>query len=373
MKVLMLSPLPPPVGGIASWTVNVLQHYKNQDSITIEHQNTAIKYRKITDVGFFSRLYSGCRDGIGLILNLFNNLFIIKPDIVHLTSSGSLGLLRDFVIVLISKSFSVPLVVHYRFGRIPELKKLNNWEWKILKVVTSLCDATLVLDEKSKVVLKASGFNSIYKIPNPISAEVESYLTLNPFIEVKPLSSKNKVIFVGHVVLNKGVNELVTACSKLSNIDELTFIGPCELDMQKRLSDVALKLNLNLKFTGALNKEDVLREMSESTLLALPSYTEGFPNVIIEAMAMKCTVIATNVGAIPEMLDIETDSPAGLVVEPKDIEALSEAINLIIAEKALAHKLKNNAFIKVNEKYTLKSVCSEYEVVWLTILNSSNR
>lgn len=373
MKVLILSPLPPPVGGIASWTVNVLQHYKNQDLIIIEHLNTAIKYRKITDTGFFSRLYSGCRGGVSLIFSLVNKLLTTKPDIIHFTSSGSLGLFRELVIVLISKLFSVSVVVHYRFGRISEIEKLNNWEWKLLKVVTSLCNATLVLDEESSVVLKANGFNFVYKIPNPISSEVESYLALNPLLKTNLPATKKKVIFVGHVVASKGVEELVAACSALSNIDELIFIGPVEEVMQGSLSRNSLQSDFILTFTGALNKENVLRGMSEATVLALPSYTEGFPNVIIEAMAMKCPVVATNVGAIPEMLDIGTENPSGIVVEPKDIEALSGAISSIITDQSLANDLKHNAFIKVNEKYTLKSVCSEYERVWHAILKSSNR
>ena len=366
MKVLLLSPLPPPVGGIASWTVNILRYYSDSANNLTElvHQNTAMRHRGITKKGIFSRLYSGIIDSLRIACGFFINYFKYKPDVIHVTSSASLAVFKDIIIAVLAKLFRVPMVIHYHFGRIPEIIDNNSWEWKILKIVTSLCSATIVLDEKSYISLKESGAKTVYIIPNPISAEIEQFFLKDTGYANTTINSKINIIFVGHIVINKGVLELVQACAQFNNIHELTLIGPYEKDTKQDLLEIAKNSNFLLNFTGVLDKETVLKKMSEASFLVLPSYTEGFPNVLLEAMAMKCPIIATDVGAISDMLDVNTPNPAGLVVEPKDVQALIEAMSKIMSDHSLSETLKQNAFIKVNEKYTLKNVCAQYEIVW---------
>lgn len=364
MKILLLSPLPPPVGGIASWTVNILEYYKVTKNIEIIHQNTAIKYRGITKLDFMSRLISGLKNGFRTIAYFFKSLRSFNPDVIHATSSGSMGLWKDIFLALLCKAFKIPLVIHFRFGRIPEISHLNNWEWKVLRRVVSLCAAVIVLDDDSLDVLKSQGFKNIYNIPNPISKNVEGFLFDDDKCHGTEKNSLVKVIFVGHVTKNKGVFELVEACSLLSHIDELVLIGPYEEDIKIKLLKIALNGNLQINFTGALNKKSVLVEMRTAAMLVLPSYSEGFPNVIIEAMAMKCPIVATNVGAVASILNIGSSAPAGVVIEPKDIKALTDAINLIITDTSQAEFFKKNAFSKVKDEYTLEKVCDQYEKVW---------
>lgn len=366
MKVLLLSPLPPPVGGVASWTVNILMHYSNNaDDLTeLVHQNTAMRHRGITKKGTFNRFYTGVIDSLRIVSGLLISFFKYKPDVIHVTSSASLAVFKDIIIAVLAKLFRVPMVVHYHFGRIPEIIENNNWEWKILKIVTSLCSAIIVLDEKSYTSLKENGVNTVFIISNPISAEIEQFVLTDTDCANTIIDLKINIIFVGHVVISKGVFELVKACAQLNNIDEITLIGPYEEDTKISLLEIAKNSNFLLNFTGVLDKESVFKKMSEASFLVLPSYTEGFPNVLLEAMAMKCPIIATDVGAISDMLDVNTPNPAGLVVEPKNVQALIEAMSKIMSDPSLSEILKENAFIKVNEKYTLKNVCAQYEVVW---------
>jgi glycosyltransferase involved in cell wall biosynthesis len=373
MKILLLSPIPPPVGGIASWSLNILKHYiaNSTSSVELIHQNTAMQYRAITKHGFIRRFFSGAFDTLRITAVLFYCLVKYKPDAIHITSSGSLAVIKDLWLVLVARLFFTPVVIHYRFGRIPDIRSANKLEWKILKIVTSLCAATIVLDEKSFKALKDESIKDLYNIPNPISAHVACFTSKASLIDVKKNCSKVEIIFVGHVVKNKGVFELVKACKNLNDISELTLIGPYEDSVKQELLNIASEGEvLCLNFLGILSKDEVLVKMKEATLLVLPSYTEGFPNVIIEAMAMRCPVVATNVGAIPEMLDFGTLNPAGLVVQPKNVQDLTTAIKSVISDENLSDILKNNALIKVNEKYTLEKVCAEYEKVWKKALQN---
>lgn len=110
MKVFLLSPLPLPVGGIASWTINILEHYNKIEDITLIHHNTAIKSRAITDANFSSRLYAGIKDSFKAITSFYKMIKKRQPDVIHMTSSGSMGLWRDLLICVLAKFHKTPLL-----------------------------------------------------------------------------------------------------------------------------------------------------------------------------------------------------------------------------------------------------------------------
>lgn len=373
MKVLLLSPLPPPVGGIATWTLNILKYYesegKDKSDVIIIHQNTAIRFRNITKLSFFSRLISGIQDGIRTFIIFLYYLLKYRPSVIHLTSSGSLALWKDILFAYIAKLFNIPLTIHFRFGRIPEISKLNNWEWKILKKVVSLSSVVIVLDESSFHTLINQGFKNIFTIPNPISGVVKNVMNIEDSCKRNDKNTYKSILFVGHVTQNKGVFELVQSVIALNDVDELILIGPFELDTQREIVELAGKKSDKITFTGALDKVEVLTAMKQATVLVLPSYTEGFPNVIIEAMAMQCPIVATKVGAIPSMLNDGLSNPAGLVIEPKNVEALTQALDFIISNPDQAENFAHNAYLKVKSEYTLEIVCHQYEKIWKNCVN----
>ena len=145
MKVLLLSPLPPPYGGIASWTVNILKYVKRKDIGNLYHLNTSIKFRSITSISICSRLFYGLLDFIVLLFRYIKNLIVIRPDVVYITSSGSLGFIKNILMICLSKCFRCKVVVHLRFGRIPQLFMVKNWEYQLLIIVVKLSNSLILL------------------------------------------------------------------------------------------------------------------------------------------------------------------------------------------------------------------------------------
>ena len=181
--VLILSPLPPPVGGIASWSVNVIDYLKKENYDNVFHLNTAIKFRQITSISNLQRVIFGIFDSIRIIILFVIEAFKKSPKVVHLTTSASIGLFRDIVIALVCRILKIDLVVHYRFGRIPEISKKKNWEWKLLVLLIRLSKSSIVIDQRSYSILE----NSLPKIvifllPNPCSLEVETIAKKNVHI-----------------------------------------------------------------------------------------------------------------------------------------------------------------------------------------------
>jgi glycosyltransferase involved in cell wall biosynthesis len=112
-----------------------------------------------------------------------------------------------------------------------------------------------------------------------------------------------------------------------------------------------------------LDNAAVLLELKKSRIFALPSYTEGFPNVVLEAMATKNSIIATKVGAIPEMLENE----AGILVDVADEKSLYEALKTLSENDSLQHLLSENAFRRCAEVYSIETVVNQYLGIWKSL------
>ena len=138
--------------------------------------------------------------------------------------------------------------------------------------------------------------------------------------------------------------------------------------MRNSLNDLAGKNNNWLDIVGEKSFEDTIKEILSCELFVLPSYTEGFPNVILESMACGCSIIATKVGAIPEMLDIDGKKPCGLCIEPKNVFQLRSSILKLLDDEILAFELGKRAKRRVNEEYSMPVVWSKMVDIWKSVL-----
>ena len=171
-----------------------------------------------------------------------------------------------------------------------------------------------------------------------------------------PKNGRPTIIFVGKIVPNKGIKELVEASSevvkKIPDL-KLRIIGTGE---QKLISDIESKAadsgagNL-LEFAGYIHKEDLPEELSKAHVFAMPSYYEGGPGfVFLEAMACGLPVIGCSGSGVEEIV---VSGETGILVPPKNIKALKEAIEKILGDSNLSEVMAANA-----RNYVLESVDS---------------
>jgi glycosyltransferase involved in cell wall biosynthesis len=271
---------------------------------------------------------------------------------------------------MFAKKFNIPIIMHWHFGRIPQLAIQKNWEWHLISYIIRKSAYSVVIDDHSYKALIEAGFKNVANIANPVSDELAK-IALKQKNHERHIE-EGKVVFVGHVFLNKGIYELVEACVDSKVVKLLKIIGPVTDEVKAELETISRRREDKtwLILTGAKSSMDVLSEISSAELLVLPSYTEGFPNVILEAMAMACPVVATNVGAIPEMLNINGDSPSGLCVPVKDIQSLKASIEKLLCHKDMATKLGQNGLNRVLDNFTLDKIFKEYQFVWQTAADS---
>jgi len=132
------------------------------------------------------------------------------------------------------------------------------------------------------------------------------------------------IIFVGNLIPTKGVNELVNAFINLQkSIPDVTLDIIGEGPLKGYLLNKVKELQLNINVHGSLPLTNVAQKIRTSTLLVLPSYREGVPNVLLEAFASGIPVVSTIVGGIPEVVN----DNVGLLVEPKNADELETAIH----------------------------------------------
>jgi len=167
------------------------------------------------------------------------------------------------------------------------------------------------------------------------------------------ISENDKVlIFVGSITKDKGIFELIAAFKKLNlkNHDLHLFLvgdGPERL----ALVNIICSNNLDKKvhIIGNQPHKEISKFLKAADIFVLPSYSEGLPNVILEAMASSLPVIASRVGGIPEAME---DGRSGILINKKDVDGLTDAMESLIENEALTKEMGINGKNIVGKKFT---------------------
>jgi glycosyltransferase involved in cell wall biosynthesis len=166
--------------------------------------------------------------------------------------------------------------------------------------------------------------------------------------------SEKLLLFVGSHIPEKGCFELINAFNAISQQEpncKLVMIGggSAALALQDLVSQ--LKLDSKVIFAGKLSHDLLPRWFAAADALCLPSYREGIPNVIMEAMASGLPVVATSVGGIPEVVTDES----GILITPKDVESLVKGL-----AQALSRQWNTDAIRASVKDYTWDATGQQY-------------
>lgn len=368
MKVLICSPLTGVVGGIARWTRHILE-YAAAEHVMLEHIDFArTRSGQTTRFPLLKGVYA-FYDYMKLIRKAVSSIRTTRCDVLHITTPASFLLLKDLILLRAARRKGLKTIVHFHFGRIPDLYRMRNWEQKLLDRVIRRADRVVVIDKASYDTLLSNGYDHVDLLPNPLTPAVSSIIEANGDV----VRRDRKLLFAGHVIETKGVFELIDACKGLDRI-ELKLIGAVSDEMRmKLLRRAGAGCEAWLEIAGELDFEATIKEMLSAGVFVLPTYTEGFPNVIIESMACGCPIVTTDVGAIPEMLDTEHGFNCGICVKPRDAEQLRTAVRKMLDDREYATKCGRNARKRVQMLYAMPQVWTQLTRIWKKTAAASSR
>ncbi len=309
-----------------------------------------------------SRQYTPFKD----FVSLMRMILLIKkesPDIVHshTPKASVVSMLAAFFCNVPHRLYTVagmPVINKSGFARI----LLILVEWLTCKCATKiypnskgletfLIDVVKVPSKKLKVL----GFGSSNGVDtsyfNITLALQQSSKTLNTKYG---LDDCFKFIFIGRIVKDKGIHELIDAYTRLSsevkNI-KLILVGleEPELDPISKRSKSIIQSNPGIICTGFM--DDIRPILVASHCLVLPSHREGFPNVVMQAACMGVPSIVSNINGCNEIIENESN---GLIVEPKSANDLYFAMKRLVSDRELLTKLASKSRDSVAKKYDRK-------------------
>ncbi|MGB9635970.1 MAG: glycogen synthase [Thermoplasmata archaeon] len=147
---------------------------------------------------------------------------------------------------------------------------------------------------------------------------------------------KPYILFVGRLTRQKGIFELVEAMKKIRQKLVLVTGKPDTKEVEKELAEKLQGSENILWINRMLSEEEIIALYSSAQLFVCPSIYEPFGIIILEAMACGTPVVASAVGGIKEIIE---HGKNGILVEPGNVEALAEAINRVLSEEELHHRL----------------------------------
>lgn len=336
LKILLLSPLPPPSGGIATWTVRYEQ-YCREHQIPVSIVNSALVGARKEKKSLKRNLWDEVRRAAGIIGGLIRQIHKEKPDIIHLNSSCSrFGVFRDCICALIGRMHSIPVVLQCHCNIQDQVhSKLAE---SAFRVMASVSKRVLVLNRFSAEYARRFAGERVIIVPN--------FADENDIYERKGVADEiRQIVFVGHVRREKGAIEMFEAAAQFPEI-QFVLAGPVQKDMEE------LPHGSNVELLGSQPHETILQLLREADVFLFPSHTEGFANALLEAMAAGLPIIATDVGANAEMIENE----GGIIIPVKDANAIFEAIQAFKGAPDYRLGMSNWNTKKVRTAYLLSTV-----------------
>jgi len=269
-------------------------------------------------------------------------------------------------VYLLNKLIKKPYVIWARGSDVNFL--FEGKKDRTLKRALKKADAVISLTDDMKEKIKKFCDRDVIVIPNGIDLKLFEDISKKGLREKYGLNKTDKVIlYVGTLRPVKGLPNLIEAVKTIDDKNKrLLIVGRGE--ERENLENLVKKLEIEkiVTFIGRVPNKEVFEYMAASDILVLPSLSEGFPNVILEAMASGLPVVTTKVGGLPKIVN---EGVNGFLVDSKNSKQLSEKIFLLLKDEKLRGEISKNNLNEV-KKYSWERVIDQLEKVYFKIADN---
>ncbi len=280
----------------------------------------------------------------------FANLLICrKAGALHVHVARRNSFWRKAIFMQLAFIANCPVLIHLHSGGFPafynqECGALQKW---LIRHFLGRALALIVLTESWQDAYVDFMPNQLLVLPN--------------FVELAPLKSASKenpytLLFLGRLTHEKGVFDLLQAVSILvkNNYPDLIVRLGGE-GFSDEIESILNNLNIlnNVKFEGWVEGEKKANLLNDNSIFVLPSYVEGLPMGVLEAMSNCLPVVVTRVGGLPDMI---TDGVNGLMIEPGDIAGLVTQLDRLLSDSKLRNQLAMAGRKCIEDRYCANAV-----------------
>ena len=354
-KVLMFGPGPTVMGGISSVVNDWLE-------AGIE-QKLNLKYISTLQDGKPGRYIGKLSDALKAYFKLL--VEVIKPaDIAHIHLSSYMSFYRKLIIFWLVKTRNIKTVVHLHGSMFREFyEDGKKFQKKLITWMFDNADAIIVLSESwSQFISEISNNRNIHIVYNGIDA--------GKFKNISA-TDKNKITisFLGRLGKRKGTYDLLEAFAQLNKEipnTELMLAGDGDIEKIQTLIDKK-ELHKQVHVLGWITGTQKLNVLANTDIYALPSYNEGLPVSILEAMASELPIISTPIGGIPEAI---IEGRNGFLVQPGDIDTLCLRLSELCRNQQLRHKMGHENIQIISQKFDIHKLIDELLTVYKQIITT---
>lgn len=287
---------------------------------------------------------------------------IMRTDLVHLHLAGEVSLLRKLPIALCAKMSGRPFIVHVHASSPDSLfERTPSWAYRFMlgsaRRVVALSEswATSIRHHVPKA--------AVIVVPNPVLA--------HPVVQERRSAGRiSVVLFVGKLEHRKGFQDLLSAASLIIRSypeTQFWFAGHGDLARAEALAQT-LGIGHCVRLLGWLSEEELDKRYSEATVFCLPSYNEGVPMSVLEAMSRGVPVVCTPVGGLPELI---RHGHSGLFASPGDPESIAREIESLLGNPALSARIAAAGAATVQQNCGFDIVSGKLQTLYAEALRAT--
>jgi glycosyltransferase involved in cell wall biosynthesis len=261
---------------------------------------------------------------------------------------------RKLLFVGIAKLFKHKAIVHLHGSEFKDYYAASSpFKKKLILWLINNVDEFVVLSDSWQEFIDMIAARKVVVINNYVDIEKYDVVRI-----------PGQILFLGAFIKRKGVYDLIHALKQVNRDCHLHLCGAGEDEKVQALID-ELSLSDSITNHGWVNAQQKTQLLSECSAFILPSYNEGLPMVIIEAMACEIPVISTPVGGIPEVI---IDGDTGYLVEPGDIDAITRKLRSVLGSSSDS-KVTYKAKEYYNDHFSSKTILPKWEALYSRILS----
>ena len=282
----------------------------------------------------------------------------LDAPLVHVQTASRGSFWRKSVVCLMARMAGRPYIVHLHGGGFVRFYEEESGPLARRIIRSTLAHAALV------IALSEEWRERLLRICPTARVEVLHNAVTIPKIELqREPKPEHTVLFLGHLLRDKGVYDLVRAFALVAERFphlKLLLGGVGDIPAIRQLAS-RLKVQERVLCPGWLTPDRKSTALANSTLFVLPSYAEGMPMSLLEAMSWGLPVVATPVGGIPQLVK---DGVNGLLITPGDVEGMAAAITRLMQDPALRERLGAAARATIQTGFSLDEALAQLSDIY---------